>query len=169
MFYKLEILFSICLQNFCIPITLGTHVIFHEKGKLGHMTCPNGPNSDGLKIKPLDQNGNFYIQTVVNLMMRILLQRKYIVGCKLNSVRFNNLFPKLNMSLSASFSLLTVNTDADYIQSVLSFDIPCSLCRFRAHHKCVYNGTYLLFLVLQRSQWISRRTFMILIIPRLLC
>lgn len=52
-------------------------------------------------------------------MMRILLQRKYIVGCKLNSVRFNNLFPKLNMSLSASFSLLTANTYADYIQFVL--------------------------------------------------
>lgn len=27
--------------------------------------------------------------------MRILLQRKYPVGCKFNSVRFNNLFPKL--------------------------------------------------------------------------
>lgn len=29
-------------------------------------------------------------------MLRILLQRKYPVGCKFNSVRFNNLFPKLN-------------------------------------------------------------------------
>lgn len=29
-------------------------------------------------------------------LMRILFQRKYSVGCKFNSVRFNNLFPKLN-------------------------------------------------------------------------
>lgn len=40
--------------------------------------------------------------------MRILLQRKYIVGCKLNTVRFNNLFPKLNItSRPDSFALLT--------------------------------------------------------------
>lgn len=41
--------------------------------------------------------------------MRILLQRKYPVGCKFNSVRFNNPFPKL--SLAASLSRLFITSE----------------------------------------------------------